>query len=174
MWKDAQELIGSLREGNLNPDWCYARACLEEQNDRPKEALQFVVRAILLDPTDAESYDKFAVLCKSVNLHDVSEEAKQRASTLRRTVELGQGLVGEDPGNREPLAELIDLLKELQRPLEVFAWRSIDLVYAVQEGAISDSEAQQRFEAIGQERQLLLNNGIPQPSRVFLLCGYEG
>ena len=173
-WKDAEELIGSLREGNLNPDWCYARACLEEQNDRPKEALQYVVKAILLDPTDAESYDKLSVLCKSVNLHDVSEEAKQRAITLRRTVELGQGLVGEDPGNREPLAELIDLLKELQRPLEVFAWRSIDLVYAVQEGAISDSEAQQRFEAIGQERQLLLNNGIPQPSRAFLLCGYEG
>ena len=79
--------------------------------------------------------------------------------------------MGDDGENRKSLAELIVVLEQLRRPLEVFGWRSIDLVYAVNAGSISDSVAQERFEAIGQERNALLRSGDVTPDPSFVLCG---
>ena len=167
----AEKLLGGIEILGTNPDYCLGRAMIALNRGKIDEALQFISRAVSLDPSDAECYNQMALIAKEAGQEDVANGARERVKLLRKSVLLGQRLVGDDGENRKSLAELIVVLEQLRRPLEVFGWRSIDLVYAVNAGSISDSVAQERFEAIGRERNALLRSGDVTPDPSFVLCG---
>ena len=70
-------------------------------------------------------------------------------------------------------AKLMLLLQQLNRPLEVLGWKSVDLVYAVTEAAMSEPEAEAVFLAIGQKREQLVRSGQHETPTSFILCGLD-
>ncbi|MDA9857969.1 tetratricopeptide repeat protein [Rubripirellula sp.] len=170
-WDAVRDWLATFDDSTADVDGQFAKARLRLEEGQVDQALRAVAQTILLDPTDAEAYDLLASAAEQANQPDVSQRASDRAKQLRKTVEVGQQVIGDSEKNRDLVAQLIVLLQQLQRPLEVFGWKSVDLVYAMQAGRLTDTQAKQQFDEISRQREQFLQSQKQQINQDFLLCG---
>ncbi|MDG2221536.1 MAG: tetratricopeptide repeat protein [Rubripirellula sp.] len=170
-WDAVRDWLPTFDDSTADVDGLFAKASLRLEEGQIDEALRSVAQTILIDPTDAEAYDLLASAAEQANQPEVAQRARDRAKQLRKTVDVGQQVIGDGEQNRNLVAQLIVLLQELQRPLEVFGWKSVDLVYAMQAGKLSDAQAKQQFDEISRQREQFLQSQSQQINQDFLLCG---
>ena len=71
------------------------------------------------------------------------------------------------------LSELIDLLNQLQRPLESLAWRGVQLAYGQAVSPSSNEQSQQIVSQIVADRSKVLKENRGKAPRRFILCGVD-
>jgi tetratricopeptide (TPR) repeat protein len=159
-------------DSNDSDGWIAMGRLAANEQDHSK-AIRCFSKSLLIDPTDAESYERFSESLRAVGDLATAEEASRRAKLIRETQEIGSKLAIDQNQDRPRIAKLMLLLQQLNRPLEVLGWESVDLVFAVNESAMSEREAEAAFQAIGQKREQLVQSGQHQTPTAFILCGLD-
>ena len=119
--------LGSVPTGiQIEPEYWHALATLMELEGRPNHAIRCLLETVIRDQTDWLAYLKLAR-----TLHLLGQESKakifqMRAEQIKETKKLAISL-GQKRGTPEQLLRLADLMNELNRPWESFAWRRIGL-----------------------------------------------
>jgi tetratricopeptide (TPR) repeat protein len=166
-----QGWVQQERMSDVSADAWYAKGWIAmEQQDYP-QAVGCFCRVLLIDQTDADAYRMLSQALKKNGDPSRAQVAAARAELVEQTRVIGADLVGEENRDRELISKLIALLNKLNRPLEAFGWQSVDLVYAVEAAAISETQAQSTFEMIGRQRAQLVNSGQHTLDPAFVLCG---
>ena len=166
-----QESIQQLGSVEANADAWFARGSVALDQQNYPLAVGCFCRALLIDQTDADAYRRLSQALEKNGDTRTSRIAAARAELVEQTRALGADLVGKKGRDRELIAQLVSLLIQLQRPLEALGWQSVDLVYAVEAAAMSETQAQTNFEAIGRQRAQLVDSGKHAIDPAFVLCG---
>lgn len=166
-WATSHELLSGDADG-----W-FAAGSLAASTNSHSEAIRCFCRTLLIDQTDAEAYQMLSESLRAVDESAAAKEANKRAELIRQTQEIGAQLTIGKGEDRARIARLIVLLEQLNRPLEVLGWQSVDLVYAVGEASMTGPEAERAFEAIGRKRDQLVRSGRHQMDASFVLCGLD-
>ncbi|MCG8653612.1 MAG: tetratricopeptide repeat protein [Pirellulales bacterium] len=154
-------------------DGWFAKGCLAASEKEHAEAIRCFSQTLLIDQTDWEAYQRLSDSLGAVDESAAARVAGQRADLIRRTQAIGAKLTMDLSNDRGRIKELVTLLQQLRRPLEVLGWQSVDLVYAVSESALTEAEAEAAFEAIARQRQQLVSSGQHQKDPSFILCGLD-
>ena len=172
-WDAVRRWLESGQPDATDADGWFAAGCHAAHQHNHDKAIRCFSQALLIDFTDVDAYDRFSESLRAVGRTAVAEEADKRAKWIRQTQDIGNRLTMNQSRDRASLATLVTLLQQLKRPLEAFAWQSIDLVFAVNDAAISEAEAENAFLAIGEKREQLVRSGGHQIAPSFILCGLE-
>ena len=154
-------------------DGWVARGSLSARQGNHANAVRSFAEAVLRDQTDHQAYSLMGESLKAIGASDEAEGVMSRAAMIRQTQESGAKMAASSEPDETEITKLIDLLDQLQRPLEALAWRGMRLAYARSEGSISDAEAQQTLEKIMSDRSQLLNANLAKAPRPFVLCGID-
>ena len=168
---DARELLDEIEMAQAGADGWYAKGCLALNDAEPKVAVACFCQTLLLDQTDVDAY---RMLSRALVLADEPQIAKAvaaRAGLVEETRRLGAKLVGDQAKNLDLIQQLTQSLMKLNRPMEALGWQTIALVHAVEASAMTDAQAQATFEAIGRQREQLVNSGQHRLKPEFVLCG---
>ena len=153
----------------IEAEYWHALGILMELENRPREAVRCFLETVLRDQTNRPAYLALAQLLKQLGQDELAQECLQRSEAIGETSKIARSL-GFERGTSDQLHRIADLLEQLRRPWESFAWRLIALK---QQGA-DDSEIQQ----LEKSRQELLesieqNAESQRTSEAFLLCGLD-
>ncbi len=172
-WDAVRQWAESVQPDAADADGWFAAGCHAAHQQNHDQAIRCFSRTLLIDFTDVDAYDRFSKSLRAVGQTAVADEADRRAKWIRQTQDIGNRLTMNQSRDRALVAKLVTLLQQLKRPVEAFAWQSIDLVFAVNDAAISEAEAENAFLAIGEQRERLLRSGGHQIAPSFILCGLE-
>ncbi|QDT10307.1 tetratricopeptide repeat protein [Planctomycetes bacterium K23_9] len=164
-WAEKHQITAKDADG-----W-FATGCLALNENDSTKAIQCFSKTLLINATDAEAYEFLSKSLLAAGDDATAKEAKTRAKLLRRSQELGAALAINDTNDRPLIAELVKLLKQLNRPLEMYGWINVDLVHAVTDGTMTEPQAQAAFEEMGRQRQQVVQAGNHIAAPSFILCG---
>lgn len=162
-----QRWVEKLPDGiQREPDYWHTLGVWLQRKGKNNEAVRCLAETVARDPTDRLAYSALARSLQSLSQQDAAERVLERFELLSRTAAIFKSL-GLRPGTRGELAELAEILNQLQRPFEAIAWRKISL--KLHGGSESDLAALQQ-----QREQLLAETGSSDlPPADFLVCGLE-
>ena len=166
-----QEWIETLDMKTAGPDAWFARGCLALKRASDDEAVACFCQTLLLDQTDADAYRMLSRALEEKGDVEKAKAVAARAGLVDETHRIGAKLVGDKAKDRDLIAQLVESLKNLKRPMEAFGWQTIGLVHAVEARAITETQAQSTFELIGRQRNQVVNSGNHRPDPAFVLCG---
>lgn len=166
-----QDWIETLDMKTAGPDAWFARGCLALKRASDDEAVACFCQTLLLDQTDADAYRMLSRALEEKGDVEKAKDVAARAGLVDETHRIGAKLVGDEAKDRDLIAQLVESLKKLKRPMEAFGWQTIGLVHAVEARAITETQAQSTFELIGRQRNQVVNTGSYRPDPAFVLCG---
>ena len=152
-------------------DSCYALGVYCEREEKYLKAADYLSRVVLKDPTDVPAYQGLMRVTEKLGLSGIAAQLKQRVKRIERTQQLGQKMASSQDRSYEEMSELIQLLVDLQRPLEALAWRGVRLAYGRQHGTVTPQQAQELLQSIIRERELLLQKVDEDAYSDFVVCG---
>ena len=153
------------------PSFWFAKGVLAQMKNDHAQAINYFCRSVLLDPTDADSYEHLSESLMADQQTESAKNAAIRAEQLRETHAIGQRFTSNEAREPEQIARLCDLLEQLQRPYESLAWRAVGIVYNHQTSGLSDQEITSQLRAINQQRTKLIESDSKLPTEDFILCG---
>ena len=156
---------------SIAPDSYYALGVFCEREEKYQEAADYLSRVVLKDPTDVPAYQALMRVTEKLGLSGIAAQLKQRVKQIERTQQLGQKMASSQDRSYEEMSELIQLLVDLQRPLEALAWRGVRLAYGRQHGTLTPQQAQQLLQSIIRERESLLQKVDEDAYSDFVVCG---
>ncbi|MCO8122294.1 tetratricopeptide repeat protein [Stieleria sp. TO1_6] len=162
--------VGVPQSAKDTADYWLAMATLRSQQDDHRSAAMCCCRTVLLDPTAAPAYHLLSKSLGQLAMSDHAERAQQRAGLLEQTQKIGRAFAETQTPDSTQLAELVDLLEQLQRPIEALAWRAVGVSYAKTSGALTDQEASQAIAEINRQRIQQLTANPDGPSEAFVVC----
>ena len=128
-------------------------------------------QTLLLDQTDVDAYRMLSRALELTGEPEIAKAIAARAVLVEETRTMGTKLVGDQAKDLELIQRLAQSLMKLNRPMEALGWQTIALVHAVEAAAITETQAQATFEAIGRQREQLVNSGQHRINPEFVLCG---
>ena len=156
---------------NIVPDSCYALGVYCEREEKYQEAADYLSRVVLKDPTDIPAYQGLMRVTEKLGFSGIAAQLKQRVKRIERTQQLGQKMASSQERSYEEMSELIQLLMDLQRPLEALAWRGVRLAYGRQHGTLTPQQSQELLQSIIRDRELLLQKVDEDAYSDFVVCG---
>ncbi len=169
--QDAENLRGWLTqvpEGiEIEAEFWHAVAVLMELEKQPRKAVRCYLETVLRDETNRPAYLSLAQLLNQLERRDGAKRCLERSELLAETARIAKSL-GYERGSSEQLHRIADLMQEMERPWESFAWRIIALKQqGASEQEVNDVEESRRelLEAIKQAPEQSL------ASETFRLCG---
>ncbi len=108
------------------PEYWQSLGVWLQKQDHHREAVRCFAEAVTRDETDRMSY---LGLVRSLNFlgeHDAEQRATLRFESLAEAATIAKK-IGLNPGTREDLHRMAELLEQLHRPWEAIAWRSVAL-----------------------------------------------
>ncbi len=178
--QDAEALAGwvakvlkSEHELDEYADYWFAVGSYHASKDDHVQAVKSFCQAVVRDQTDAQAYQRMGQSLNKLNATTEAQEALKRAEMIEKTQTLGAEMAAEKIRDNKKMSTLIDLLNQLQRPLEALAWRGMRLAYQQANSSVSEAQAQQIFADIVRDRKEQLRTTEDQPTRQFILCGVE-
>ena len=181
-WGDLAKWFSDFNERDLDArdttqiksivsDSCYALGVYCEREEKYLKAADYLSRVVLKDPTDVPAYQGLMRVTEKLGLSGIAAQLKQRVKRIERTQQLGQKMASSQDRSYEEMSELIQLLVDLQRPLEALAWRGVRLAYGRQHGTVTPQQAQELLQSIIRERELLLQKVDEDAYSDFVVCG---
>lgn len=156
---------------DVSPDAWFAKGVYAVSAGQHADATRCFAETVLLDPTDWEAYAKMAQSLATSNSTAEAAAVEQRAELIERTQAIGNQMADTGATDGQSVSQLVDLLRQLGRPLEALGWRGVLIADA--DAASSDSEAQAQLvlDEIVRERTALLSENQGRASADFVLCG---
>lgn len=149
-------------------DTWFAKGALAANQDDHVGAIRCFAEAVLRDQTDRHAYLLLSRSLAKIDDPEASTEAAQRAEWIEQTHIVGAEMAESDERDDAKLADLIELLGKLQRPLEALAWRAARVAYGT-----ASAETQTLLSDIDQARTEQLKVIDEEEKRRFLLCGID-
>ena len=168
---DVRILLGKMEMAQAGADGWYAKGLLAFKDAEPKVAVACFCQTLLLDQTDVDAYRMLSRALELTGEPEIAKAIAARAVLVEETRTMGTKLVGDQAKNLELIQRLTQSLMKLNRPMEAFGWQTIGLVHAVEVAAITETQAQATFEAIGRQREQLVKSGQHRMNPEFVLCG---
>lgn len=168
---DVRKLLGKMEMAQAGADGWYAKGCLAFNDAEPKVAVACLCQTLLLDQTDVDAYRMLSRALELTGEPEIAKAIAARAVLVEETRTMGTKLVGDQAKDLELIQRLAQSLMKLNRPMEALGWQTIALVHAVEAAAITETQAQATFEAIGRQREQLVNSGQHRINPEFVLCG---
>lgn len=168
---DVRKLLGKMEMAQAGADGWYAKGCLAFNDAEPKVAVACFCQTLLLDQTDVDAYRMLSRALELTGEPEIAKAIAARAVLVEETHTMGTKLVGDQAKDLELIQRLAQSLMKLNRPMEALGWQTIALVHAVEAAAITETQAQATFEAIGRQREQLVNSGQHRINPEFVLCG---
>ncbi|NND99759.1 MAG: tetratricopeptide repeat protein [Pirellulaceae bacterium] len=132
---------------------------------KTKPAIRAFLEAVDRDPTDLASMSRLQSLFESTGQSAVAETWGERWRAVRDTVRANNRVADSQPPNVDEIANLANLLFELDRKLEAVMWKSIESLHR--------GLPKQQIAGLNEQRKHLIasNSGFPSQSR--RLCDVE-
>jgi tetratricopeptide (TPR) repeat protein len=159
--------------GERHADAWLAKGAYAAQQGDHANAIRCFAETVLRDQTDHQAYSLMSQSLNKLNARKEAAEALHRADLIKQTQTLGAEIASSEMREDKEIAELIDLLDQLHRPLEALAWRGMQLDYARATSSVSDAESQQILSEIVADRSKELAANRGQATRQFILCGVD-
>jgi tetratricopeptide (TPR) repeat protein len=156
---------------NVSPDAWFAKGVYAASAGQHADATRCFAETVLRDPTDRDAYANMAQSLAASKATREADAAEQRAELIEKTQAIGMQMAGRADRDQQDILQLIDLMRQLRRPLEALGWRGVWLTYANASLSISESEVQQVLDEIVRERTVLLEEGQTRAPADFVLCG---
>jgi Flp pilus assembly protein TadD len=156
-------------EGLPLADAWFARGVLAASQSEHRVAVRHFCRAVILDPTDAEVYERMAESLAELESSADARNASQRASVLRQTQEIGRLMAGTEERDPNLIAQLSESLRSLRRPFEALAWQAVGVAYAG--SRLTPDEQQRQLNEINERRLSELRAPSAPPDDEFICCG---
>ena len=172
---DEEQLANWIRrstqqDSSLSSFW-FAKGVHAQNNEDHVRAIDCLCRSILIDPTDADAYQRLSESLMADQQIESSKLAATRATQLTETHAIGQQFTANQAREPAQITKLCELLRQLHRPYESLAWQAIGLVYNQQALGLSNQELTSQLGAINQQRAELIRTGEKWPKESFILCG---
>jgi len=158
---------------NKSADHWFALGAHQAHQEDHAGAVDSFCEVVLHDPTDGEAYLLMSRSLAQLGADDEAKQAATRAKLIQQTQQIGSQMAASEQRDLQIIAELSNLLDQLERPLEALAWRAVLAVYSQSSGAITEQQAMQAFSEINQTRRQRLQAGDTQASEQFILCGVD-
>ena len=129
--------------------------------------------SVLRDPTDHHAYQSMNQSLEKIGADSEAKAAAKRAELIQQTLEIGNEMASSRERDMQKISTLVDLLAELNRPLEALAWRAVQVVYAKSSGGLSDEAAMQMLDEINRSRLQRLKSDEPAATKEFILCNVD-
>ncbi len=150
-------------------DAWFARGVLADHQSDHELAARYFCRVVLLDPTDHEAYQRMSKSLTAAGSLAEADQARQRADWLVQTQEIGSAMAKSDRRDGAQIAELIELLDQLRRPLESLSWQAVAVAYG--SSTLTADQQRSRLNDINRERLRRINEPQTPPDEAFLCCG---
>ena len=166
--KKLRSWLGQVPEGiEIEAEFWHAVAALMELENQPRMAIRCYLEAVLRDETNRPAYLSLAQLLNQLEMQETAAKCLERSESLAEIARIAKSL-GYERGTSEELHRIADLMQEMKRPWESFAWRTIALK---QQGA-----SEQEVDEVENNRISLLKEINKQPDESiatenFRLCG---
>jgi tetratricopeptide (TPR) repeat protein len=169
----AEKVPETESETNEHADYWFALGSYHASQDDHVAAVKCFCEAVLRDPTDRQAYESMGQSLNKLGATAPAQQAQERAELIAQTLALGAEMAGQKSRDYEKMSTLIDLLNQLQRPLEALAWRGMRLAYQKANSSVSAAQAEQIFADLVRDRKEQLKTSENQPTREFILCGVD-
>ena len=146
------------------PEYWYTLGIWLRRQNRHREAVRCLAEAVTRDQTDRFSYIALADSLKRLGEHDAAQRATQRFESLSEAAQIAKKL-GLEPGTREQLNRMAELLEQLQRPWEAISWRSVALK--------THGGTEKERAALRAKRESLAAEKTSDAADHFLSCGLD-
>ena len=110
----------------IEPEYWHAYATLMKLEQRPEQAVRCLLETVRRDETNWLAYLELARILHQIGKTSLAKSCQLRVEQIKETNQLAISL-GLQRGSSEQLLRLADLMEELERPWESFAWRKIAL-----------------------------------------------
>jgi tetratricopeptide (TPR) repeat protein len=159
----------AARSSKQTVDHWYAMGVFAAVNNDHEAAVRCFCEAVIRDQTDQSAYAMLSQSLAKIGADDEAKQAADRAALLQRTQQIGGQMAKDDARDLQALAQLVDLLDQLQRPYEALAWRAVRVAYA----GMNPAETKQALAEINRERLARLASSEPETKDRFVLCGVD-
>ena len=136
-------------------------------------AAESLGRAVLRDQTDYQAYRILGEALKQLGKAEQAKMAIDRADLIEKTISLGNDMASNAQRDVRKISVLIELLEQLQRPMEALGWRGIQVAYGRANAMLDDAAARNVLQMINQKRLDQLGETENKAKRLFVTCGLE-
>lgn len=166
----ASEFTGPLRD---SPDYWFADGSNSQNNGDHQAAIEAFCNVVRTDPTDAEAYARLSESLREIGLDSQANEAKKRSELILRTQDLGDRIIASSGESVQEIANLAELLMQLRRPFEAYAWRTLGLSIRKASSLLSEEAARKEMTELNADRMRELESQTQTDSEEFILCGID-
>jgi len=161
----------NTQQNNSFSGFWFAQGVHAQNSENHALAIDCFCRAVLIDPTDADAYQRLSESLMADQQIESAKIAATRATQLTETHAIGQEFTSNQAREPAQIAKLCELLQQLQRPYESLAWQAVGLIYNQQALGLSNQEITSQLQVINQKRTELIKTGEKWPAESFILCG---
>ena len=155
------------------PDYWFALGAYQLQQADFSTAAESLGRAVLRDQTDYQAYRILGEALKQLGKAEQAKMAIDRADLIEKTISLGNDMASNAQRDVRKISVLIELLEQLQRPMEALGWRGIQVAYGRANALLDDAAARNVLQMINQKRLDQLGETENKAKRLFVTCGLE-
>ncbi|MGB0758820.1 MAG: tetratricopeptide repeat protein [Rubripirellula sp.] len=155
------------------PDYWFALGAHQLQQADFSTAAESLGRAVLRDQTDYQAYRILGEALKQLGKAEQAKMAIDRADLIEKTISLGNDMASNAQRDVRKISVLIELLEQLQRPMEALGWRGIQVAYGRANAMLDDAAARNVLQMINQKRLDQLGETENKAKRLFVTCGLE-